>query len=422
MTGLAPHRVTDRCRSCDGGPLRMVYGFGPTPIADRLIDPAGETEDLRAPLTLALCPDCGLAQIRETVAPEYLFRDDYPYYSSVSRALTAHFHQSADALIAQLPLGASSLVVEAASNDGYMLRRFREAGIPVLGIDPSGGPVRAARGHGVETIHGFFDHALARALAASGKRADLFLANNVLAHVADVNDFVAGIAEILTDTGTAVIEFPYLPDLVDHCAFDTIYHQHLLYLSLTAAGPMFERHGLYLNDVERLAVHGGSVRIAVGREAGKSARLEALLALEARRRVTEPAFFAPLLDRMEALRQGMRELLSDYRARGMKLAGYGAAAKATTLLHHFGITRSDLAFIVDRSPWKQGLEMPGTRIPIVAPEALRAADPDAIIILAWNFANEIMAENSGYAAAGGEFVVPIPDLVVTRGEHMRAAL
>jgi SAM-dependent methyltransferase len=422
MTGVAPHKVLENCRSCDGGPFHVVHDFGMVPIADRLIDPEKEVDDLHAPLSLGLCPECGLAQIRETVEPRYLFHEDYPYYSSISKALTAHFQKSADALIEKLGLGPKNLVVEAASNDGYLLRHFRDAGIPALGIDPADGPVRTALMHGIETIHGFFGLDQARSLAASGKRADLFLANNVLAHVADTNDFVAGIAEVLSEDGVAVIEFPYLLDLVNHCAFDTIYHQHLLYLSLTAVAPIFERHGLYLNDVERLTIHGGSVRITVGRQIARTARLSALLALEAELRVTELVFFAPLLERMQDLRREFGLLLEGYRARGIKLVGYGAAAKATTLLHHLGLSRSDLSFIADKSPWKQGLEMPGTRIPIVAPEALYSTNAGAIVILAWNFANEIMAENADFAARNGEFVVPIPDLVITRGEYIRAAL
>ena len=422
MNGIAPNTVLDKCRSCGGGPYTVVHDFGMTPIADRLIDPTKETDDLLAPLSLGLCPDCGLAQIRETVDPRYLFHKDYPYYSSVSKALTAHFHKSADVLIEKLGLGAQSLVLEAASNDGYMLRRFKASGIPVLGVDPSDGPVHTARKHGIETIHAFFGLNQARELTASGKRADLFLANNVLAHVADINDFVAGVAEILTEKGVAVIEFPYLLDLVDHCAFDTIYHQHLLYLSLSSVSPILERHGLHLNDVERLRVHGGSVRVTVGRQGSKTARLSAMLALEDERRVTSPEFFTPLLNRMHELKQAFGLMLEDYRARGAKLVGYGAAAKATTLLHHFGVSRSDLAFIADKSPWKQGLEMPGTRIPIVAPNALHSSNADALIILAWNFANEIMAENTEFSARGGKFIVPIPELIVTRGEYMRAAL
>ena len=422
MTGIAPHKALGCCRGCDSEALHVLHEFGVAPIADRLLDPAGTTEDLSAPLTLVLCTDCGLTQIRETVEPRYLFHEDYPYYSSVSKALMAHFHASADTLVETLELGEDSLVVEAASNDGYMLRRFKDAGIPVLGIDPSDGPVKAAQRRGIDTIHGFFNLDRACARASEGKKADLFLANNVLAHVADTHDFVAGIAEILAEDGVAVIEFPYLTDLVDHCAFDTIYHQHLLYLSLTATAPLFERHGLFLNDAERLKVHGGSVRITVSRTARTTPRLEALLADEARRRVKEPVFYTPLLERMEELRHDFRVMLDAYRSRGQKIVGYGAAAKATTLLHHFGVTQDDLMFICDKSPWKQGLEMPGTRIPIVAPDALNGSEASAVVILAWNFANEIMAENADFASQGGEFVVPVPDFVITRGEYMRAAL
>jgi hypothetical protein len=244
----------------------------------------------------------------------------------------------------------------------------------------------------------------------------------VLAHVADTNDFVAGVDTVLSDKGVAVFEFPYLIDLVDHCAFDTIYHQHLLYLCLTTAQPIFERHGLFLNDVERIAVHGGSLRVTVGRSPNRSTAVDQLMALENRRNVRDPVFFTPLLERMMTLRTAFRALLDDYQSQGVMMAGYGAAAKAVTLLHHCGIGRSELSFIADKNEWKHGLEMPGSRIPIVHPDALDGSGVGALIILAWNFANEIMAENTNFAAGGGSFVVPVPDLTVTQGEQVRAAL
>ncbi|SFR38887.1 Methyltransferase domain-containing protein [Yoonia tamlensis] len=422
MTPIAPHVSLDCCRSCAAAPLHVLHRFGATPIADRLVDPNDAGKDMRAPLTFVLCPDCGLAQIQETVEPRILFHEEYPYYSSVSNALSQYFRQSAETLIAKLDLDGSSRVMEAASNDGYLLRCFKEAGIPVLGIDPSDGPVDVARSKGIETIHGFFTAARAREIAADGPPADLFLANNVLAHVADPNDFVAGIAEVLSEDGIAVLEFAYLLDLVDNCAFDTIYHQHLLYLSLTAVQPIFERNGLYLNDAERTAVHGGSMRITVGRTQSRTPELERLLAVEKARNVGDPAFFAPLLARMAELKSAFRAMLDDYRARGVQLAGFGAAAKATTLLHHFDVKRSDIVYIADKSTWKQGLAMPGTRIPIVAPDEIDETRIGALVIFAWNFANEIMTENASFADNERAFIVPIPDLIVTRGAHMRAAL
>lgn len=417
-----PMAEISACRSCGAGGLEEVLAFGDTPIADRLVRPDDPGPEYAAPLTLVHCPACGLCQIRETVAPRVLFGPEYPYFSSVSPALMAHFRASAEAIIARQGLGPGALVVEAASNDGYMLLPFHERGIGTLGIDPADGPVAAARAKGIETVHDFFSRALAERLAAEGRRADVFLANNVLAHVADTNDFVAGIATILAPEGLAVIECPYLLDLVDHGAFDTIYHQHLLYLSLTALVPLFARHGLALNDVERLKVHGGSLRLFVSRTAGQTPRLVAALAEEARRGVGDAAFYAPFRDRVARMRTETRAALDRMRTEGLRVAGYGAAAKATTLLHHFGIGRDDLAVIFDKSPWKTGLAMPGCRIPIRPAEEMSRDSADAVLILAWNFANEIVAANAPFAAAGGRFLIPVPDVRIVETEALGVSL
>lgn len=415
MTQIAPHVAHRECRSCASRDLHELIAFGETPLADRLVEPGDNAPDYRAPLTLSLCNACGLCQLRETVEPRILFHENYPYYTSVSPALAAHFWDSADALVDALGLRRDSLVIEAGSNDGTMLARFRDLGVGVLGIDPSDAPVRLARERGVETICGFLTRDLAAELAGKGIRADLFVANNVLAHVADTNGFVAGIAMLLQEDGTAVLEFPYLIDLVEKCAFDTIYHQHLLYLSLTSASHLFERHGLKLVDAQRIRVHGGSVRATVAWKGEKSERLQRLLATEAELSIATPDYFAPFLTRIEELKASLWQALGDYRQRGLTVGGYGAAAKATTLLHHFELGREDLAFIVDRSRWKQGLHMPGCRIPIVAPEYLRQNRVDVLLLLAWNFANEIISENGEFLEAGGEFLLPVPEITITRG-------
>jgi hypothetical protein len=410
VTILAPLKNARACRSCGSTDLAEIIPFGDAPIADRLVAPDDRAEEYVAPLTLIHCNGCALCQIRETVAPRVLFGPDYPYYSSVSQALMRHFGDSARAIIARRGLGPDDLVVEAASNDGYMLRVFHEAGIPVLGIDPADGPVGVARKHGIETVHDFFTAALAQRIAAEGRKASVFLANNVLAHVEDVNDFVSGVATLLADDGMAVIEAPYLIDLVDTGAFDTIYHQHLLYLSLTALVPLFARHGLHLNDVERTWVHGGSLRLFITREPGQSERLLSHLAAEEERKVRTAAFYQPFVERIARMRHETRAAISRLKQTGARVAGYGAAAKATTLLHYFGLDRGDLDFIVDKSPWKQGLAMPVTRIPILPPAALATERPEAVLLLAWNFADEIISENAAYLEAGGRFIVPVPRL------------
>jgi len=417
----APLKTVAECRSCGGG-LDVLHRFGETPIADR-IRPADDAQaELAAPLSLALCQDCGLAQVMETVAPTVLFGDDYPYYSSVSPALLRHFHASAAAIVRARALDGESLVIEAASNDGYMLSAFQAAGVPALGIDPAAGPAAKALANGVPTLVDFFGLEVAERLASEGKRADVFLANNVLAHVADLNGFVAGIATVLKPDGVAVIECPYVVDLVEHGEFDTIYHQHLCYFSVAALQRLFSRHGLFLNDVERLKVHGGSLRLFVGREAGLSARADRLLAQETARGVGARGFYADFIENIASSRRDLRTLLDRFKADGLTVAGYGAAAKATTLLHALGVTRRDLPYIADRNPAKQGQRMPGVGIPIVSPETLADRRPDVVVILAWNFANEIMAEMAEHRVRGGRFVVPVPRPKVVGDAPLEIAL
>ncbi|MBL8058803.1 MAG: methyltransferase domain-containing protein, partial [Anaerolineales bacterium] len=269
------------CRACGQTGLRPVLALGVTPLADALLTEAQlDQPEITAPLDLVFCPHCALVQITVSVDPAILFGRDYPYFSSVSKSLLAHFRESALHLQQTRALGPDSLVLEAASNDGYMLRNFVERGIPVLGIDPAGPPAQAAQQAGIPTLNTFFTLELARQLRAEGRQADIFLANNVLAHVPDLNGFVAGIRTVLKDDGLAVIECPYLVDLVDHCEFDTIYHQHLCYFSVTALDRLFRRHGLFLNDVKRTAIHGGSLRLFVAPREAPGEAVRALLAQE----------------------------------------------------------------------------------------------------------------------------------------------
>ncbi|MCV6595631.1 MAG: class I SAM-dependent methyltransferase [Mangrovicoccus sp.] len=409
MTRTPPLERITRCRGCQRDALEDLIGFGTAPIADHLRHPEDQSPEYAAPLTLAHCPHCGLCQIRETVEPRVLFGPDYPYFSSVSPALMAYFRASAEDLIAARNLGPDSLVIEAASNDGYMLSVFHEAGIGVLGIDPADGPVKVAQARGIDTRHAFFGADLGAELAGQNRRADVFLANNVLAHVADTNDFVAGISAVLADTGLAVIEFPYLLNMLDIAAFDTIYHQHLLYLALTPLLPLFARHGLHINDVVLTKIHGGTARIFASKTPGQSDALRQLLAEETRRGIKTRALYGEFLAHLEQMKTQTHAALAALRAQGKSLAGYGAAAKSTTLLHYLGLGRDEIAFILDKSPHKQGLQMPVTGIPIRPPEALKDSGIDHVLILAWNFAREIVAENPEFLQAGGQFFVPIPD-------------
>lgn len=403
------YRRIDACRSCGHPDLVPFLDLGETVLADRLLTAAQLDEpEPRAPLEVAFCPSCTLVQILHTVSPEVLFSADYPYFSSVSPALLGHFQGSAERLISMLGLGPEHLVVEAASNDGYMLKRFREHGVRVLGIDPAVGPAANANADGVLTLPAFFTKKLAGALAEEGYEADLFLANNVLAHVADLNGFVEGIEAILKPWGLAVLECPYLLDLLDHTEFDTIYHQHLCYFSVTALRELFARHGLSLNDVERTSIHGGSLRLFVARDHRPSERVEALINEERVRGIHRAGIYLEFAARVDRLRSELVRVLERLRKEGNRIACYGAAAKGCTMLACTGIDAALVDYIVDLSQAKVGKYMSGCRLPIVAPEKLLDDLPEYTLILAWNFAEEIMAQQREYALRGGKFILPVP--------------
>lgn len=399
------------CRSCGAPDVTPILSLGEMPLADGLLTPeqAASGRERFFPLAVGLCERCSLVQLFHSVSPELLFCDDYPYYSSVSDQLLRHSRENALELIDRRRLGPHSLVVELASNDGYLLRNFVERGVPVLGIDPAQGPAEAARRIGVPTITDFFGRDLAERLVAEGHRADVIIANNVLAHVPDLNGFVAGIARLLADDGIASIEMPYLGDLVARREFDTIYHEHLCYFSLTALEALFARHRLRLVDVEPLAIHGGSLRLTVARDGAPSAAVVAMLEAEARDGMREPAHYRRFAEDVEGIRERLRGLLCDLKATGATIAAYGAAAKGATLVNYAGIGCDMVDFVVDRSPHKQGKLMPGVHLPIRHPDALLDEMPSHVLLLAWNFRDEIVDQQRDYLARGGRFIVPVPN-------------
>lgn len=410
MTHDCQLSVTEtRCRSCGGDHLETFLDLGETPLADRLVDHANRhSPELIFPLKVAFCNDCSLVQITETVSPEILFTDSYPYYSSFSPALLAHSRQNALEVIRDRNLGRQSLVVELASNDGYLLKNYVEAGIPVLGIDPADGPAAAAEEVGVPTRCAFFTREYAQALRDENIRADVIHANNVLAHVADTNGFVGAIKALLKDDGVAVIEVPYVWALTEHCEFDTIYHEHLCYFSVTALDKLFRRHGLYMNELKHLPIHGGSLRLFVECHPRTGQSVLSQIAFEADRGVNRIDYFRGFSGRVDGLKQDLLRLLKKLKAAGASVAAYGAAAKGATLINTVGLGPDFIDFVVDRNKHKHGKYMPGQKLPIKPVEALVELRPDYVLLLAWNFADEILSQQQEYLSSGGKFIIPVP--------------
>lgn len=388
----------------------MVLDLGIQPLANNFLRPEdlGKPEP-KFPLRLAVCQSCWLLQLTDIVPPVELF-SEYLYFSSFSDALLRHARTAAERYIREFGLGSHSQVVEIASNDGYLLQNFVAARIPCLGIEPAANIAKVARQKGVETLEEFFDLALARRLAGAGRRADLLLGNNVFAHAPDTNDFVAGLAALVKPEGRIILEFPYAVDLMAHTEFDTIYHEHVFYFTLSALMPLFQRHGLEIFRVEHLPIHGGSLRLFAARAGAYpvESSVSERLAREAELGVNSLRFYERFVRRVHALRQELCSLLAELKRGGHSIAAYGAAAKGSTLLNFFGVGRETLDFVADRSTYKQGRLTPGTHLPIVPPEELLRQRPDYTLLLSWNFADEILAQQQAYRDAGGKFIIPIP--------------
>jgi hypothetical protein len=396
------------CRSCGSDELQLFLSLGEMPLANALRDPADDTTERRYPLDVCLCRRCTLVQITETVAAEVLFRE-YSYFSSFSETFLEHARRHAEQLIENRRLGGESLVVEVASNDGYLLQFFLQAGIPVLGVDPAANIARVAEQRGIPTLAEFFGAEVASRILRNRGPADVVLANNVLAHVSDLSSFVEGLGILAGDDGVVVVEFPYVRDLIEKLEFDTVYHEHLCYFSLTAVADLFRRHGLSVIDVERLPVHGGSLRVTArtGDHAVCSV-VEELLREEREWGVADPARYERFAADVRRLQEKIGALVRELAGRG-RVAGYGAAAKAVILLNSCGLGKEEIEYVVDRNPYKQQKMLPGVGIPIRGVEALEHDPPEHLVLFPWNLSDEIISQQQRYAKRGGRFVILIPD-------------
>jgi ubiquinone/menaquinone biosynthesis C-methylase UbiE len=404
-----------KCRHCQTTLTLPFIDLGSAPPSNAYLSQVAlQAPETWYPLRLLVCEVCWLVQTEDYAGREALFGHDYAYFSSFSTSWVEHSRVYVQAMRTRFGLSSRSLVAEVAANDGYLLQFVQQADVPCYGIEPTASTAAAARNKGIEVVERFFGVTLAEELAAQGRRADLLAANNVLAHVPDINDFVAGFARLLKPQGVATFEFPHLLRLLAECQFDTVYHEHYSYLSLTAVQRIFAANGLAVFDIEEHSTHGGSLRVFAQRiDSGQHPRcpnVATLLQREADAGLTRAEAYAGFQTRANRIKDDFVAFLIDARRQGKKVAAYGAAAKGNTLLNYAGIRGDLVSFVVDLNPAKQGKCLPGSRIPVVAESHLAAARPDYVVILPWNLRDEVMQQIDYVRAWGGQFVTAVPEL------------
>ncbi len=407
--------VNTSCRSCGSIDLKNILSLGNIPLANALLLKENlDLEEEKFSLELVFCPDCALVQITKTISPEVLFKE-YLYFSSYSETFLDHAKKFVERLIDKKGLSIKNFVVEIASNDGYLLQFFKPYNIPVLGIEPAENIAKVANEKGIPTLNEFFSSETAQELKQESKTADVIIGNNVLAHVAHLNDFVEGVKILLKDDGLAIFEFPYVKEMIEKKEFDTIYHEHLCYYSLSAVCHLFNLHDLTIVDAEQTSIHGGSLRITAMHKHHKdqaTLNLKNLLKDEERWGLRKIDYYQNFAKEVKRITTNLKNLLTIKKKQGKTIAGYGAAAKGAVLLNYLDIDNSIIDFIVDRNPHKQGLFLPGKHIPIYSTKHLLEKQPDFLLILAWNFAEEIISQQEVYQKKGGKFIIPIPNVMV----------
>jgi hypothetical protein len=406
------YRLRQACRACGSGSLRLVVDLGPTPLANSFLRSTAEFAlEESFPLNVYICEGCSLVQLLEVVDPEILFRD-YIYVTGTADSIVAHNHSYAATVTELLQLGSDDLVVEVASNNGQLLKCFQKLGVKVLGVEPATNIARMANDDGIETVNEFFSSTTAESIRSGYGPAKAVIGNNVLAHVDETKDFLLGCKMLLADDGQVITEVPYLREFVERTEFDTVYHEHLCYFGVNSLLSLCDSVGLSIRRIDEVAVHGGSIRMYAERAEnanGHSAQVLAMAEAEKQAGLTSFATFDDFADRVRSIRRGLVQMLNELKADGRTIAAYGAPAKGNTLLNYCGIDSDVLDFAVDKNPLKVETFTPGSHLPVLPVSTLLERQPDYVLILAWNFADEIIEQQHEYLARGGRFIIPIPE-------------